>query len=109
MVRAKELTPGAIVKALENGDFYGTTGVLLKDVSVSKNQYRIEIEQEYDFKYTTRFIGKNGKILKEDFSLNPVYKFKGNELYVRARITGSSGGFAITQPLFISKTIKTKK
>jgi len=38
-----------------------------------------------------------------------VYKFKGDELYVRAWITGSSGGFAITQPLFISKTIKTKK
>jgi hypothetical protein len=109
MVRAKELTPGAIVQALENGDFYGTTGVLLKDVNISKNQYRIEIVQEYDFRYTTRFIGKNGKILKEDFSLNPVYKFKGDELYVRARITGSSGGFAITQPLFISRPIKTKK
>ncbi|MFC1726132.1 hypothetical protein ACFL4T_10935 [candidate division KSB1 bacterium] len=54
-------------------------------------------------KYTTSFIGKNGKILKKDFNTRAVYRFKGDELYVRARIFASSGDFACTQPVFLRK------
>lgn len=85
------------------GDFYATNGVILKDVAITKEEYRIEIEPVPYMKYTTYFIGKDGKILKEDYNLNPVYKFIGNELYVRAKIWASSGEFAFTQPVFIKK------
>jgi len=101
MVRAKELTPQAIVKAIENGDFYATIGVLLKDVTITEQEYIVEIEQEGDNKYTTYFIGRDTKILKEDYGTRAVYQFKGDELYVRARIFASSGEFACTQPVFV--------
>ena len=101
MVRAKELTPQAIVKAIENGDFYATIGVLLKDVTIKEQEYIVEIEQEGDNKYTTYFIGRDTKILKEDYGTRAVYQFKGDELYVRARIFASSGEFACTQPVFV--------
>jgi hypothetical protein len=103
MVRAKELTPAAIVEGLNKGDFYGTVGVTLKDIAVTDKEYHIEIKPQYDLKYTTRFIGKNGELLKEEFGLAPAYTFKGNELYVRAKIICSSGDFAITQPVFPKK------
>jgi len=103
MVKAKELSLQAIVQALENGNFYMTIGVLLKDVIITENEYIIEIEQNYDRKYTTYFIGKDGKILQEVYGTKAVYKFAGDELYVRARIFASSGEFACTQPIFLKK------
>jgi hypothetical protein len=103
MVRAKVLNQASILDALEKGDFYGSTGVTLKNITITKNDYTIEIESSADFKYTTLFIGKDGKILKEDYSLNPSYTFTGGELYVRAKINCSSGDFAFTQPVFIGK------
>jgi hypothetical protein len=50
--------------------------------------------------HRTEFIGKGGKLLKMDESLNPVYGFTGSELYVRTRITSSDGLVAWTQPVF---------
>lgn len=101
MVRAKELTAEAIIVSLEMGDFYGTNGVRLKDVIIADDEYALEIEPIGDAKYTTQFIGKDGKILKEDHNLKATYKFNGDEMYVRAKVICSSGDFAITQPVFV--------
>ncbi len=102
VVRARILTPGAIVEALEKGDFYATVGfgVELDDIVITPKEYRLTIHQQYDFKYTTQFIGKDGKVLEEDFGLTPAYSFKGDEMYIRAKVLSSSGDFAITQPVF---------
>ena len=104
MVRAKTLSADAITAALDRGDFYGTVGmgVELIDIKVTDKEYALEIKPYSDFKYTTFFIGKNGTILKNDYHLKPKYKFKGNELYVRAKVFCSSGDFAITQPVFLN-------
>jgi hypothetical protein len=103
MVRASELTPDAILTALEDGDFYSTVGVLLRNVEITDENYSVEIEQNDDMKYTTQFIGKNGEILEEVFGITAVYTFQGDEIYVRARILSSSGEFACTQPIFLRK------
>ena len=110
MVRAEELTAEAIVAALERGDFYGTVGlgITLKDIQVSQQAYGLEIKHMSDFKYTTQFIGKGGRLLKEDYSLTPVYKMAGDEGYVRARVICTSGDFAVTQPVFLKKKSKKK-
>jgi hypothetical protein len=103
MVRAKKLTPSVILTALENGDFYSTVGVLLQNITITDKDYTVTIEPNDDMKYTTQFIGKNGRILKEAFGTKAVYTFRGDELYVRARIRSSSGEFACTQPVFLKK------
>jgi hypothetical protein len=103
MVRASELTPSAILAALEKGEFYSTIGVLLQNIEITDKGYTVEIQQEDDMKYTTQFIGKDGQILKEVFGTPAVYKYRGDELYVRARILSSSGEFACTQPVFVKK------
>jgi hypothetical protein len=103
MVRADSLTPRAIVTALERGDFYATVGVTLKDIQVTEDAYIVEIQPYRDVTYTTTFIGRNGKILQETYGTRAVYRFTGEELYVRARIFESSGKFACTQPVFLNE------
>jgi hypothetical protein len=101
MVRAKELSPQSIMTSLEKGDFYATIGVTLKDVSVSNKEYTVEIEPWGQAKYTTMFIGKGGKVLKEDHGPKATYQFKGDEGYVRAKVVSSTGDFALTQPVMV--------
>lgn len=103
MVRAEKLTPEAIVGALEKGDFYGSkgVGVYLTDLEVTSREYRLSIRPVSDYAYTTHFIGKDGKILQETHRTDAVYTFKGDELYVRAKVYCSSGDFAILQPVFL--------
>jgi hypothetical protein len=103
MVRSAELTPEAIISAIKKGDFYATEGIELKDLNVTKKEYSVEILPEGDAKYTTYFIGKGGKILREDYSLKSTYQFKGDEGYVRVKVISSTGDFAITQPVLISR------
>jgi hypothetical protein len=51
-------------------------------------------------RYATRFIGADGKVLAEVYGLAPRYRFRGDEVYVRASIVDSDGRKAWTQPFF---------
>jgi putative lipase involved disintegration of autophagic bodies len=97
------LTTSAITEALKNGDFYASSGVVIKDITITDKEYKLEITTNQWLNYSTFFIGKDGKILKEDYSSTPSYQFKGDELYVRAKVFCSSGTYAITQPKFLKR------
>jgi len=117
MVRARRLTPESLIAAMEAGDFYASTGVRLKDIKFDGARLSIEIEPEAGVTYTTQFIGtrrnydkrtepiivQNGKelvgvrryskdvgaTLAEAKGASPSYTLKGDELYVRVKITSS--------------------
>ena len=57
MVRAKSLTPTALIDAFRRGDFYASTGVTLKEVTMTDGTLSVEIEPEDGISYTTQFIG----------------------------------------------------
>jgi hypothetical protein len=103
MVRVDELTAAAVCSALDRGDFYASTGVELSDVQVTEKEYRLTIKPLRDTAYSTLFIGKDGVILKTDFSLTPSYAFTGDEIYVRVKVLSSAGEMAFCQPVFIKK------
>lgn len=106
MVRAAELTADAIAAAIDRGDFYATTGVRLRAYTASEKVIRIELPENPSPtapRYRTYFIGKDGAVLKRDDSLRPAYDFRGDEVYVRARIEASDGSIAWTQPVFLKK------
>jgi len=103
MVRAARLAPEDILKALERGEFYASTGVTLKDYQADQKEIRITIAGVGRTKYTVRFIGKGGAVLAETFDNPAVYAFKGDELYVRAKVIDSNGLVAWTQPVFPNK------
>ncbi|MCX6554833.1 MAG: hypothetical protein NTZ12_07450, partial [Candidatus Aminicenantes bacterium] len=103
MVRVAALTADAVCRALENGDFYASTGVELADVQINDHEYRLAIKPFADTTYTTAFIGRDGRILKKEDGLTAVYTFGGDELYVRAKVFSSGGEMAFCQPVFIKK------
>lgn len=57
MVRAKHLTAESIIKAMEAGDFYATSGVTLTDVQRARNVLAVTIKAEPGVTYRTQFIG----------------------------------------------------
>ena len=100
MVQADELTQDAIVDGLASGKFYASTGVRLTRLECSAEGIELEIEQERDFIYTTRFTGENGTLLSESTGTTAEYRTDGQEAYVRATVVSSSGPRAWTQPVF---------
>ncbi len=118
MVRGKELTAEALIRALEAGDFYSSSGVSLKSFEAKNGQMEVVIDPVEGETYTIEFIGTLkgtplegepllndkgeplstthrysadlGKILQKNEGTSATYKFTGKELYVRARVTSSA-------------------
>lgn len=115
MVRASERSPEALIEAMERGDFYGSSGVRLREIGRSGDRLRVEIDAQPGVTYTTRFIGTRrgfdprsepvrdergrevsrrysddiGQVLAEVTGPVAEYTLRGDELYVRARIVSS--------------------
>ena len=119
MVRARRLTAESLIRALQQADFYASSGVELRDVRYDEaaRTLTIEIAPESGATYVTEFIGtlakydsksepivdENGKeivatrkystdvgkVLARVEGTRPVFKLTGDELYVRATITSS--------------------
>jgi len=118
VVQSDELTPEKILGAVNRGDYYGSSGVILDDVETKDDGIGLMIRPREGVSYTTRFIGtptgvdlsssvvrdsggseirttrsyseKIGKVLHETTGLSPIYTFTGDELYVRAVVTSDA-------------------
>lgn len=114
MVNAPHPTADSIVKGIEAGDFYASTGALLKSVTRKGNQYRVEVQEQPGVQYKIQFIGtmkdadlSSKEQLDKDGKLLPVtniysadigkvlgeadgpaasYGISGQELYIRAKV-----------------------
>jgi hypothetical protein len=121
MVKAHELTASAIVEAMENGDFYSTTGVELTDIFFAKQKLSVKVKQQQGVTYTIKFFGAKADsmepvLLREVKGNKAHYTFKKGDAYVRAKIISSrykenpfkEGDFetAWTQPILNTHTAK---
>ena len=100
VVRALELSAEAIVDSLAAGQFYFSTGIELARLETSDETVSLEIVQQRDYVYQTRFIGKDGLVLSDSGGLEASYDIRGDEGYVRVAIRSSYGTRAWTQPVF---------
>jgi hypothetical protein len=117
MVRSEKLDAASLVTAMEAGDFYASSGVTLRDVRHDSRGIAIAIEPQVGVTFRTEFIGTRkgwdtasepvlgtkgeklrttrkysadvGRVLATVEGTDARYEFKGDELYVRARITSS--------------------
>ncbi len=101
MVRAARLETPAIMDALERGDFYASTGVVLDDVQADAKSMTVKVRPETWSKYRIQFIGKGGRLLRDVAEPAATYAFTGDEGYVRARIVESNGRMAWVQPVVV--------
>jgi hypothetical protein len=118
MVRARALTPDALIAAMEQGDFYGSSGVTLEEIVRADASLSLRIAAEEGVEYKTAFIGTRkgydrsaqlvpaseggapapirfrysdeiGRVLAEVEGPSPSYTFQGDELYVRAKVVST--------------------
>ena len=98
MVRAEELEAGSLIEAMEQGDFYASSGVVLEEVSYDrrKRTHLVRMPAAEGVEYETRFVGtrrgtpdKPGEIFATVIGLEASYRLEGDELYVRAVVTSS--------------------
>ncbi|HEY9229754.1 MAG TPA: CehA/McbA family metallohydrolase [Gemmatimonadaceae bacterium] len=103
MVRADTLTAPAILGAIKRGDFYASTGVTIRDLSLTRNEIRLamQVKGSDDQRFTTEFIGRGGRVLGTVRGNEAAYRVRGNEGYVRVRVTDSNGKHAWTQPVVL--------
>lgn len=103
-VAALALDARQLMRSLERGLFYASSGVTLEMVAVSDQALRIRIRPEEDFKYTTTFIGDSGQVLTRVGGVTPEFRLEARHRairYVRARVDDSGGGKAWVQPVFL--------
>jgi hypothetical protein len=117
MARADHLTAEGVVKAIDAGDFYSSTGVVLDEVTRAGDEYRLAIRTEPGVSYKTEFVATMkgtsldsearldkdgnplpvtraygpdvGKVVATSADPRPSYRLTGQELYVRAKVTSS--------------------
>jgi len=100
-VRADRLEAEEILRRLEAGEFYASTGVELRDVVITPRRLEVHIDPSGDFKYTTEFIGSGGRVLERTGANPAIFALGDQRGYVRARVTDSGGAKAWVQPVFI--------
>ena len=103
MVRAKELTSDAITNAMTGGDFYASSGVMLKTVVRGPKRIEVEVDEKATAKeldspiligrkvkagkpgYLIEFIGPKGKVIET--SLETKASCPVNLPYLRCKVT----------------------
>lgn len=124
MVRAKELTSDAITDAMTRGNFYASSGVMLKKVVRGPKRIEIEVDEKATDKelaspiligrkvkqgkpgYLVEFIGPKGKVVRT--SLETKASCPANLPYLRGKVTRRTRQkdgtllehYAWTQPIF---------
>lgn len=98
MVRAKELKPADLIEAMEKGDFYASTGVILKELNFDDQRLHVVVKPEQGVEYRIQFWGaakmkgnkeKAGVLLKEVKGTEASYKLRRKNLYVRAKVVSN--------------------
>lgn len=106
-VAAYRLDAGVLLRNLEQGLFYASSGVVLDSIAVAPRTLDLTIRREADFKYTTTFIGDGGRVLARVGGLTPRFTLDPrrhrNLTYVRARVDDSGGSRAWVQPVFLKR------
>ena len=102
VAKVKELTVPAVLQALDQGEFYASTGVEVEDIQVNDRKMTVVVKPVENVKYTIQFIGKYGRTLLDVEGARASYsapKERGFG-YVRAKIIDSNGKVAWIQPFW---------
>jgi hypothetical protein len=126
MVHAAALSADAITHAMIQGDFYSSSGVILKECAVSDGQYIVQIDTEQtkqelaleelhgnrtikkEVGYLIEFIGPQGTTLSSFNATEARFSIDSTQAYIRVKITcrrmhpvrGMEEYYAWGQPVF---------
>ena len=100
MVKATHLSAESIIKAMESGGFYASTGVKIKSIEIGQTSFitqfigtikkDIPTLEDFDSRKGTP---KNDSLIGRDLAVKQgvkiQYDFNGDELYVRTKVISS--------------------
>ncbi len=91
MVHADSLNPASIIKAMETGDFYATTGVLLEEMSFDDGTLHIRVKEDPGVHYEIRIVGvaaaqPEPRVLDVIEGTEADFEVTEDYLFVRAKI-----------------------
>ncbi|MEJ0055925.1 MAG: histidinol-phosphatase [Bacteroidota bacterium] len=94
MVKTDTLSPAALIRAMEAGNFYASTGVTLTEAGIRNNVLYVKVKTEPKITYNIQFIGvkKNeskSSILKSVPGPAGEFAITDEYLFVRAKVTSS--------------------
>ncbi|MGY8949367.1 MAG: PHP domain-containing protein [Flavobacteriales bacterium] len=94
MVNSQKLDTESLINAMEAGDFYSSSGVILKQVFQNKEKLFIEVEPKEGIDYEIIFMGYrkgsyNIEVLKRVKDNSSSYTFQQDDLFVRAKINST--------------------
>lgn len=94
MVQADTLTSASLIAAMEAGQFYATSGAILKGLEFDNNKLSVEVLQETGTTYTISFIGYRKEQLEpEEFmsieGTKANFELTDEILFVRCKIISS--------------------
>ena len=102
VVLAKNNSQAEIMDNLKAGNFYAVQGSKAPKIKITTEGQEINIESNQAG--TVKFIGNGGQVFKEsNNAYNAVYETVGNEVYIRAEVTGNDGLKSWSQPIFVDK------
>jgi len=94
VVKTDSLKPKSIIKAMEAGDFYASTGIELNDISFENNVLSVDVNEEPNVTYRIVFIGcMKANNTPEEFKVVETHKasfeLTDDMLFVRCKILSS--------------------
>ncbi len=94
MVNAPQLSPQALIEAMEAGRFYATSGVILKQLPQADKTLTVQVKTEPGIIYRLQFFGvrkgsQKGELLREVTDTAATYTLPDDVLLARAKIISS--------------------
>jgi hypothetical protein len=95
MVNAKKLATEDLISAMENGDFYASTGVHLKKIYTDQNKIEIAVDPEVGVNYEITFLGhqkgaEDVVMLKKVQGTSASYTYQKEDVFVRVSINSDA-------------------
>ncbi|MGD9128807.1 MAG: hypothetical protein PVH19_15630 [Planctomycetia bacterium] len=111
VVRSEKLDANSLIKAMRCGDFYASTGVMLKDVAFDPKTktLRVEVDPKPDTKYTIEFIGtRRGVSIPKTDTINDIYSPKIGQIF--KKVSGTVGEYhMIGDELYVRAAIRSDR
>lgn len=101
MVKADKLDYSSIVKAIDNGDYYSTTGPKIKDIKIENGLVTVKCSKAKSVRFITDIVYGRTYIDESCNTEECSHQLAGPEKYVRIEVTDENNKKAWSNPFYL--------
>ncbi len=91
VVQCDKLEQAQILAALEAGNFYSSTGIMLESLEINSRLIRLEIRGQHHYQYTSELVAPNGEVIETQYGTKVEFTLPEGIPTARVRIFDSDG------------------